>query len=179
VAQTGDVKRRVISILDRPFPEFATYCSDVCGQTAHTVLETWTLPEQLAAVPTARLTALLARLSHGHFGTEKAQAVKEAAPQSISVRRAAEALAMELRLLLRQIRELEHLVADLDQESGRRYVGLDHYLRTIPGLARLPHLRFMPSSGTFGASQIRISWWHWWESIPSSMSPGRRQGRRS
>jgi transposase len=136
VAQIGDVKRRVISILDRTFPEFATYFSDVCGQTARTVLETWTLPEQLAAVPTARLAALLARLSHGHFGTEKARAVKEAAQHSIGVRRAADALAFELRLLLRQIRELEHLVADLDQEIGGRYAGLDHYLRTIPGLGQ-------------------------------------------
>jgi transposase len=97
-------------------------------------LELWTLPEALAAVPRARLAALLARLSHGHFGAEKARAVKEAAQQSIGVRRAADALAFELRLLLRQIRELERLVAELDQEIGCRYAALDRYLRTIPGL---------------------------------------------
>jgi hypothetical protein len=101
VGQVSDVKRRLISILDRTFPEFATYFSDVCGQAAPTLLETWTLPEQLAAGPTARLAALWARLSHGHFGTEKARAVKEATPQSIGVQRAADALAFEWRLLLR------------------------------------------------------------------------------
>jgi transposase len=134
VAQLGEVKRRIISILDRTFPEFATCFSDVCGQAARTVLETWTLPEQLAAVPTTRLAARLARLSHGHFGTEKARAVKEAAQQSIGVRRGADALAFELRLLLRQIRELERLVADVDGESGQRYARWDRYLLTIPGL---------------------------------------------
>jgi transposase len=134
VAQIGDVKRRIISILDRTFPEFSTCFADIYGQAARTLLELWTLPEELAAVPTARLAALLARLSHGHFGVEKARAVKEAAQQSIGVRRAADALAFELRLLLRQIRELERLVAELDQEIGHRYAALDQYLRTIPGL---------------------------------------------
>jgi transposase len=136
VGQIGDVKRRIISILDRTFPEFAAYFSDVCGQAARTVLETWTLPEQLAEVSTARLAALLARLSHGHFGTENARAVKEAAQQSIGVRRAADALAFELRLLLRQIRELEHLVAELDREIKHRYASLEQYLRTIPGVGQ-------------------------------------------
>lgn len=75
VAQIGDVKRRIISILERSFPEFAACHGDVCGLTARPLLETWTLPEQLAAVPTARLAALLARLSHDHFGAEKAQAL--------------------------------------------------------------------------------------------------------
>jgi transposase len=134
VAQIGDVKRRIISILDWTFPEFATCFSDVCGTTARTVLVSWTLPEQLAAVPTTRLAAVLVRLSHGHFGTEQTRAVKEAAQRSIGVRRTAEALAFELRLLLRQIRDLEHLVADLDQEIGRCYALLAQYWRTIPGL---------------------------------------------
>jgi transposase len=134
VAQIGDVKRRIISILDRTFPEFATCFNDVCGLTARTLLETWTLPDQLAAVPTARLAAVLARLSHGHFGAEKARAVKAAAEQSIGVRRAADASAFELQLLLRQIRDLERLVTDLDQEIGQRYSSVDRYLRTIPGV---------------------------------------------
>jgi transposase len=62
--------------------------------------------------------------------------VKEAAHQSIGVRRAADALAFELRLLLRPIRELECLVAALDREIQRRYAGLDQYLRTIPGVGQ-------------------------------------------
>lgn len=111
-----------------------TLLAEATGQAARTLLETWTLPENLAAVPTARLAAVLTRLSHGHFGAEKAREVKAAAQQSIGVRRAADALAFERRLLLRQIRELERLVAELDQEIGRRYAALDQYLRTIPGL---------------------------------------------
>jgi hypothetical protein len=35
---------------------------------------------------------------------------------------------------VRQIRELEHLVAELDGEINRRYAALDPYLRTVPGL---------------------------------------------
>lgn len=138
VAQSGDVKRRIISILDRTFPEFATCFSAVCGQAARMVLETWTLPEALAAVPTTRLAVVLARLSHGHFGAAKARQVRAAAQQSIGVTRAADALAFELRLLLRQIRELERLVVELDQEISRRYAALEQYLRTVPGWGAAP-----------------------------------------
>jgi len=134
VAQIGDVKRRIISILARTCPEFATGFTDVCGQAARTLLETWTLPEELAAVPTARRAAGLARLSHGHCGAEKAQAVRAAAQQSIGVQRGADALAFARRLLWRQIREVECLVAAWDQEISRRYTTLDQYLRTVPGL---------------------------------------------
>jgi transposase len=97
-------------------------------------LETWTRLGQQAAVPTTRLATLLVRLSHGHFGAEKARTVKTTAQQSIGVRRASEALAFALQLLLRQIRDLERLVTDLDQEIGRCYSSLDRYLRTIPGV---------------------------------------------
>lgn len=134
VAQIGDVKRRIISILDRTFPALATCFSDVCGTTARAVLEAWTLPEQLATVPIARLAAVLARLSHGHFGMEKARAIKEAAQQSIGIRRGADALAFGLRLLLQQVRELERLVGALDQEIAQRYSGTARHLPTIPGL---------------------------------------------
>jgi transposase len=147
VGPIGDVKRCLISILDRTFPEFATYFSDVCGHAARTVLETWTLPEQLAAVPTTRRAALLARLSHGHLGTEKARAVTEAAQQSIGVRRAADALAFELRLWLRQIRDLEHWVAEWDRESNQRYAGLEQYLRTIPGVGQATAPAIVAESG--------------------------------
>lgn len=134
VAQISDVKRRVISVLDRTFPEFATCFSDVFGLTARAVLEEWTLPEQIAAVPTAQLTALISQVSHGRFGADKALAIHEAAQHSIGVRRGADALAFELRLLLQQVSYLESQVAELDQEIGQRYQELDASLRTIPGL---------------------------------------------
>jgi hypothetical protein len=66
-------------------PEFATCFTDVCGQTARTLLETWTLPEDLLAGRWARLPAVLARLPHGYFRAEKAREVKVATQQSIGV----------------------------------------------------------------------------------------------
>jgi hypothetical protein len=157
VAQIGDVKRRIISILDRTFPEFATRFTDVCGLIARALLEAWTLPDQLAAVPTARLATLLACLSYGHFGAEKARPVKAAAQQSIGVHRAAEALAFALQLPLRQIRDLECLVTDLNQEIGRRYSSLDRYLRAIPGVDTQQSQPSMQRLGTSGGLPIPIS----------------------
>jgi hypothetical protein len=96
VAQSGDVKRRVIVVLERTFPECAPCFRDVWGLTARAGLAEWTLPEQLAAVPTAELTALLTRLSRGRFGAATAHAIHEAARHRIGVWRGAEALAFAL-----------------------------------------------------------------------------------
>lgn len=134
VEQTSDVKRRVIAVLDRTFPEFAHCFRDVCGQTARAVLNEWTLPEQIAAVPTEQLTALIEQLSHGRLGAAQAQTLQEAAQHSIGVHRGADALAFELRLLLQQVGYLEGQIAELDQEIGQRYRTLDGYLLTIPGV---------------------------------------------
>jgi hypothetical protein len=54
------------------------------------------------------------------------------------VRRAADALAFEPRLLLRQLWELECLVAELDQAIGPCYTALDQALRPIPGSGAAP-----------------------------------------
>jgi transposase len=111
VSQSGDMQRRLSRMLDRTFPAFATAFRDVWGQAARPVVEMWPWPAPLAAVPTAPLATLLARLSHGHGGTEQARAVREAAQPRSGVRRAADALACALRLWLRQLRELEHRIA--------------------------------------------------------------------
>jgi len=108
------------------------------------------LPEQLAAVPTSELTALLIRLSRGRFGAAIAQAIHTAAQHSIGVRRGAEALAFKLRLLLRQVTYLESQVAELDQEIDRRYRALDAYLLTIPGLGPATAPAIYAESGDIG-----------------------------
>lgn len=134
VEQTSAVKRRVITVLDRTFPEFAHCFHDVCGQTARAVLNEWTLPEQITAVPTEQLTALIEQCSHRRLGAEQARALHDAAQHSIGVQRGADALAFELRLLLQQIGYLEDQITTLDQEIKQRYRTLDEYLPTIPGV---------------------------------------------
>lgn len=94
----------------------------------------WTLPEQITAVSTEQLTAVIKQNSHGRLGAEHAQALHDTAQHSIGVHRGADALAFELRLLLQQVGYLEGQIATLDQEIGQRYRSLDGYLPTIPGV---------------------------------------------
>jgi transposase len=134
VTQISDINHRVVTMLDRVFPEFATCFRDVCGLTGCAILEAWALPEEIAPMPTAQLSPLIARVSHGRFGADTARAVQEAAQHSVGIRRGADALAFELRLLLRQVGYVDRRVVDLDQEIGRPCKALDVYLLTIPRL---------------------------------------------
>ena len=64
-------------------------------------VQKWTLPEQLAAVPTARLAALISQVSRGRFGPPKARVLQKAAPHSIGVRRGADRQAAPARCAAR------------------------------------------------------------------------------
>jgi hypothetical protein len=77
----------------------------------------------------------------------------------IGVRRGADALALELRLLLRQVTYLESQVTELDQEINRRYGELDAYLLTILGLGAATAPAIYAKLTILDALQTRISWW--------------------
>src|ERR1700752_4342328 len=80
-------------------------------------------------------------LPHGVGVDSRLQPTREpllvlAAQQSIVVQRMSNALAVEVRLLRRRIRELEHLLAELDQEGNRQSTGLERSRRTIPSIGQ-------------------------------------------
>jgi transposase len=134
VQQIGDCKRKILSILDRVFPEFQTLFSNVFLQSARQLLEQAVTAEEFATFDLAELEAILAKASRGRFGREKALEVRRTASCSIGVSFLTDAIHMEMQCLLAQMRLLEHQVDCVQQAIAGVMADLPQYITTIPGV---------------------------------------------
>lgn len=119
VDQISDLKRKVLSILDRVFPEYETLFTDIFRKGSRAVLSKAATADELAQFDLAELTALLSSASRGQFGEEKARQIKRAAEQSLGVSFLADACQIELRGLLNHVELLETQIALVDEHLAR------------------------------------------------------------
>jgi transposase len=136
IDQTADLKRKILRLLDRVFPEDETLFSDVCLKHSRALAEPAATADEIAAFDLAQLTALLERKSRGRFGEEKARQIQSWAAQSLGVSFLTDAVRVEVRCLLAPGTFLEEQVADLDQRIAAllAQVPTAAYLTTIKGM---------------------------------------------
>jgi len=114
VETVGNLKRKILTILDRIFPEFADCFSDVFGSAPVELLNEYSTPEELANADIDKLVKLLEKSSRGRHSSAKALELKGKAEHSVGIKKGVEALTFELRLLLEQMKFVEKQVKELD-----------------------------------------------------------------
>ena len=134
VQTVGDLKRKVIALLDQVFPEYADLFSDVFGMTSKELLLQYTTPEEIASLSARKLTTLINKSSKGRFGKEKALEVKAVAQGSIGIRIATDAFAFQIRQMVEQLEFVEGQITLLDQQIEAYMAKLDSPVTTIPGV---------------------------------------------
>jgi len=134
VDSCGDCKRRVIALLDQVFPEYDRLFSDTFGVASKEILLKYPTPEDMLMVSTRKLTTLLAKASHGHFGEDKAKQLKTVAESSFGVGFAKDAFAFQIRQLTEQIIFLEKQIDELEKEISILLKQTDSFITTIPGV---------------------------------------------
>jgi transposase len=132
--QIGDCKRKLITILDRVFPEYESLFSSVFVQSSRALLQEAVSAQEFADFDLQELTELLARNSRGRFGAEKAKQLQEQARQSIGVGFLADAAQVELRCLLAQIELLEEQQDEVEQAQAELMQAIPQHILTIPGI---------------------------------------------
>lgn len=135
VDQVGDLKRQLIAVLDRVFPEFEKLFSDPFIRSARELLRTAPLPEEIVKFDLSELSALLARASRGKFKDAKASEVKKAAGCSVGSRFSQDAARLQIKCLLEHIEFLEDQIADIEAQLAELVQDRDQYLCTIPGIS--------------------------------------------
>ena len=135
VDQIGDAKRRILTILDRVFPEYETLFSDVFIKSSRALLQQATTAAEFADANLDELTAVLKQTSRGRLGAEKAEALQMAARDSLGMTRLGGVASFELRALLDQITFLEQQVGAVEQQIELLLAGIEQHVTDIKGIS--------------------------------------------
>ena len=134
VESSGNLKRKILGILDRIFPEFASCFSTVFGTAPTELLQEFADPEELANCDIEKLIKLLEKESRGRHSGKKAQELKDKAAQSIGIRMGLDALKFELRLLLQQLDFIKKQIKEMDKFL-KKLMKQHEILLSIPGIS--------------------------------------------
>ncbi len=144
--QIGDIKRKLLTILDRVFPEYEQLFSSVFLQASRALLEQAVSAQEVAEMDLQELETLLHAASRGRFGREKAQQIQAQARLSVGVGFLADAAQMEMRCLLAQIELLEQQRDQIDAALAKLMSQIPQHITSIPGIG--------PSTGAAIVAEI-------------------------
>ena len=133
----ADQKRKIIGVMDRVFPEYQTFFTNMFGKTSTELLGKAVTPEELLSIPTDELCELLRTKSRGRFGETKAEELRQAAKISFGITIGTAAFTMQLRQLLEMIELLERQLVELESEIEQYLAKLDTPITTCPGVGNV------------------------------------------
>jgi len=130
----GDLKRKVVALMDRVFPEYESQFSSLFGKTSLAVLLNYPTPKKLANAQLPRLTSILLQSSNGRFGEWKARQLKALAKDSFGVDDCEGVYSTLISMMLKQIQELLEKCTALEGQINTLLQQFDTKLTTIPGI---------------------------------------------
>jgi transposase len=136
VDSIGDLKRKVICVLDQVFPEYQSVFSNVFGKTSKEVLLHFSNPSDFENVSADTLAELLAVLSRKKLGAEAAEKLSAAAANSFGVTFCRDSFTFQLRMLIEQMKYIESQVKDTEDEIAAIMSKLGSPITTIPGIGK-------------------------------------------
>lgn len=134
VDMVSDLKRKVISLLDQVFPEYAKLFSDTFGKSSLEILTEYSTPEEFLNVDTDALAQTLAIASKGRLGLSKAEQIKDAAANSFGIKLALDTFSFQIKQLIEQIKFIEEHIVELEEQISILLKKLDTPIETIPGI---------------------------------------------
>ena len=132
--QVGNLKRKLLTILDRVFPEYEHQFSSVFLQASRAVLQEVVSAQEFADFDLQELADLLAQASHGRFGLEKAEKLQAQARQSVGIGFLTNAVHLEMRCLLAQLDLLDAQRGEIDQAIADLMQQIPQHITSIPGI---------------------------------------------
>ena len=133
VSDRSKLKQSVSRLVNILFPELEKLVSTLHTKAVYELLSEFPGAHQVASANLKHLTALLSTASKGHFGREKANEIREAARCSISTYLPAKSL--ELRHIIKLIRELNAEIAEIETEIKKITDSIDSPILSIPGIS--------------------------------------------
>ena len=143
------LKIKIISLLDRIFPEYSSIFENIFGASSRALLAQSPLPEEIAKLSTRKLTNILKKASRGQFGKEKAKEIKKISGQSFGSKLALDVSALSCKILLFQIEHLEYQIAEIEKQIIPLFRKQNTKLTSIPGIADITGAQILSEIGDF------------------------------
>lgn len=134
VDMVADLKKKVIALLDQVFPEYETIFTNIFGLTSTELLLNCATPEEILAIETEKLAAILEAPSRKRFRTAKAEQIKETAQNSFGIILSADTISLLIKQHVEHIRFIEKQVEDIDSKIAEMFSCFDTCITSIPGI---------------------------------------------
>lgn len=137
VSSIGDLKRKVICVLDQVFPEYQSAFSDLFGETSKELLIHFQTAEDFENITSEQLENVLENISLKNFAQNKLTQISELAANSFGLKFCRDSFSLQLKLLIEQIKFIEAQVSDVETELENILDKLNSPITTIPGIANV------------------------------------------
>lgn len=134
VQSAGDLKRKIICILDQVFPEYQSIFSNTFGTTSKQLLLDYSSPTDFEELSVETLTETLETLSRKKIGKDTAQKLIDSAKNSFGVTFSKESFTFQLKLLIEQVKFIEDQVKECETKIKELMAKIDSPITTIPGI---------------------------------------------
>ena len=130
----ADLKRKLIALLDRIFPEYESLFDSIFGKASVAVLRKYPTPQKLKNAHLEKLTEILWESSGGRFGEWKARQLKEAAYSSFGIEDSRGVYSALLGMFLEQILSLTEQADLIEKQIASLLKEFNSQLTSIPGV---------------------------------------------
>ncbi len=136
VSNIADLKRKIIAVLDRIFPEFNEVFCNKFGATAVALLTDYPTPEEMAELSLKKLTSIIKGLSKRGISSEKIFKLHQGAQNSIGISFGKEAFKIELDILLERLKVFQKQIDVLEGKVSELAETFHSPIFTIPGVGK-------------------------------------------
>lgn len=173
----GSLKRKMIAVVDRIFPEFAQIFQNKFGLTVVTLLTDYQTPEDFATLSLEELTTLIKSLSKRGINKDKIQRLHDAARNSIGISFGKEGFRIELSILLEQLKKLEEQIDFLEEKIIEMIAEFESPIFSIPGVGKTTGAAILAEIGDINHFNSAIKLIAFAGLDPKLKSSGTYQGR--
>lgn len=177
VANLGNLKRKIISVLDRIFPEFAQIFENRFGKTALSLIVDYPTPEEMASLSIEELTKTIKGLSKRGIGKEKIKKLYEASRNSTGISFGKEAFKIELDILLTRLKVFQEQIDFLENKITVLTEEFNSFLFTVPGIGKMTGATIIAEIGDIQKFDSAIKLIAFAGLDPKSKESGTYQGR--
>lgn len=134
VSSIGDLKRKVICVLDQVFPEYQSVFSNIFGECSKELLLHFQTADDFCNISAEQLENALKNITFKGFAKNKLSQISELAADSFGLTFCRDSFSLQLKLLIEQIKFIEAQVSDVEAQTKEILDKINSPITTIPGI---------------------------------------------